>query len=128
MPTLDDCLHLIASARVAAREPESAYVLRTRLKRTLLAVGQLASECAGVGGPLMPEDVERMSIDSPAFSEILSVCASLLAKTRVLCQPSEALDSRWRMGWIVVSQDLDFLESRLLSLERHTKGSALRKL
>lgn len=120
MPTLHDCLGLIASAKASAREPESAYVLRTRLKRSLLGAGQLAAAYAGVAGPLMPEDVERMRVDDPASSEILRICASLLGKTRSLCQPSEALDSRWRSGWAAVCEDLDLLERTLLSLDVRT--------
>ncbi len=124
MPTLDDCLSLISSAKASTREPESAYALRTRLKRTLLGAGQLAAEYAGVVGPLMPEDVQRVHIENQTLSEILSVCVSLLGKTRALCQPSEALDSRWRLGWVGVCQDLDLLEKQLLSL-KSPKGLAL---
>jgi hypothetical protein len=116
MPTLLSCLQLIESARASAREPESAYVLRTRLKRSLLGVGQLAAKRAGVAGPVMPEDIGRMSLRDPASSHVLSICVSLLAKTRSLCQPSEALDSRWRLGWVAVHEDLDRLERSLLSL------------
>jgi hypothetical protein len=117
MPTLDDCLGLIASAKASAREPESAYVLRTRLKRTLLSVGQLAAEYAGVAAPLMPDDIERISTEHPLSSKVLRTCASLLGKTRALCQPSEALDSRWRSGWQAVCEDLDVLECTLMSLK-----------
>jgi hypothetical protein len=116
MPTLRNCLRLIGSAKASAREPESAYVLRTRLKRSLLGASQLAATCAGVAGPLMPEDIDRMSLRDPASSEVLRVCVSLLSKTRSLCQPSEALDARWRSGWAAVHQDLDLLERTLLSL------------
>lgn len=120
MPTLDDCLGLIASAKASAREPESAYVLRTRLKRTLLGVGQLAAEYAGVAGPLMPDDIQRISTKHPLSSKILRTCVSLLGKTRALCQPSEALDSRWRSGWQAVCEDLDMLEHTLMSLKSQT--------
>jgi|GEM_PF-1747571 len=117
MPTLDDCLVLISCAKASAKEPESAYALRTRLKRTLLSTGQMAAECAGIAEPLMPEDVQRMHIENPKLSEILRICVSLLGKSRALCQPSEALDSRWRLGWVGVCQDLDLLEIQLLSLK-----------
>lgn len=127
MPTLHDCLDLIASAKASARDPESAYVLRTRLKRSLLGAGQLAAEYAGVIGPLMPEDIERIKVDCPASSEILRVCASLFGKTRTLCQPSEALDSRWRSGWTAVRQDLDLLEQSLLSLKTERRIGHLRR-
>ncbi len=116
MPTLHSCLRLIESAKASAMEPESAYVLRTRLKRSLLGASQLAARRAGVAGPVMPEDIERIDLGSPECSEVLRVCVSLLAKTRSLCQPSEALDSRWRSGWSDVCRDLELLEHALLSL------------
>lgn len=125
MTTLRDCLRLIASAKASAKEPESAYVLRTRLKRSLLSAGQLAATRAGVAAPLMPEDIERISLNDWASSEILKICASLLAKTRSLCQPSEALDSRWRSGWATVCQELDSLERALLSLREDEDARGL---
>ena len=116
MPTLNDCLHMIGTARASAEEPESAYVLRTRLKRSLVSATQLAARRAGVDEPLMPEDIDRMHLDHPAAAGVLRVCATLLARTRSLCQPSEALDARWRSGWAEVRQDLDRLERTLISL------------
>lgn len=116
MPTLQNCLRLIAEAKASARAPESAYVLRARLKRSLLGASQLAAVYAGVTEPSMPEDIERLSPQEPAAAEILRICVSLLAGTRSLCQPSEALDSRWRSGWADMCQNLDLLEHTLLSL------------
>ena len=116
-PTLRNCLRLIDSAKASARDPESAYVLRTRLKRSILAVSQLAATRVGIAGPLMPEDIAHINLKDPASSEVLRICIALLIKTRTLCQPSEALESRWRSGWVSVCQDLDLLERTLLSLE-----------
>ena len=116
MPTLHNCLLLVKAARDSAREPESAYVLRARLKRSILGASQLAASCAGITGPMMPEDIERMSTDDAASAEVLRLSVSLLAKARTLCQPSEALDSRWRSGWSATRQDLDLLERALLAL------------
>jgi len=113
MPTLHDCLGLIASTKVAARDTESAYVLRSRLKRSLLAVSQLAAEHAGISGPLMPEDIEKIRSTEPTSAKILEICLSLLGKTRSLCQPSEALDARWQSGWETVRSDLTVLEHEL---------------
>lgn len=116
MPTPNECLDLVKAAKASAEDPETAYVLRTRLKRSLLAAGQLAAELAGVQGPLMPEDIGRLIIKDQRSSEIVKICSSLIGKTRSLCQPSEALDSRWRSGWTAVHQDLHLLEKALLTL------------
>lgn len=116
MPTLNSCLRLIADAKASAIAPDSAYVLRTRLKRSLLGASQLAAAYAGVTEPSMPEDIDRLRVDDPLAGEILHICVSLLAKTSSMCQPSEALDSRWRAGWADVCKNLDLLEHTLLSL------------
>jgi hypothetical protein len=116
MPTLHDCLQLIESARASAREPESAYVLRTRLKRSLLGASQLAATYAGAVPPLMPDDINHLVLRDPVSSDVLRNCLRLLANSRSLCQPSEALDDRWRSGWDTVCKDLDRLERALLTL------------
>ncbi len=116
MPTLHDCLDLIEAAKASAIDTESAYVLRTRLKRSLLGVGQLAAEYAGVSGPIMPEDIRKISCNEPTSAKILEICLSILGKTRSLCQPSEALDSRWRSGWESVCNELNILERELRSI------------
>ena len=113
MPMLHDCLRLIASSKASAKDPESAYASRARLKRSVLSVGQLAAARAGVPSPMMPEDIARMRLQDPVSTEILKICVSLLSKARSLCQPSEALDSRWRSGWSAVCEDLELLERSL---------------
>ena len=113
MPTLHDCLRLIASTKASVKDPELAYASRARLKRSVLRVCQLAAVRAGVLGPMMPEDITRMRLQDPVLAEILQICTSLLSKARSLCQPSEALDSRWRSGWSAVCDDLELLELSL---------------
>ena len=66
---------------------------------------------------MMPEDIVGMRVQDPVSTEILQACTSLLAKARSLCQPSEALDSRWRLGWSAVCDDLELLE-RLLKADQ----------
>lgn len=117
MPQLHECLRLIALARESSREPESAYVLRARLKRSIVGAAQLAAARAGGSGPSMPSDIIEMRSHDSASAEILRLCDTLLANTRGLCQPSEALDARWRLGWSVIQGDLDRLERRLRALE-----------
>ena len=61
----------------------------------------------------MPEDIAHMRLQDPVAAEVLQICISLLSKARSLCQPSEALDSRWRSGWNSVCGDLELLERSL---------------
>ena len=117
MPTLRDCVHLIAAAKSSAADPESAYALRARLKRSLLAAGQLVAARLGVRAPLMPDDVARVPSGDASAAEALRICVSLLAKARLLCQPSEALDSRWRSGCVEVQHELDSLERTLRTMQ-----------
>ena len=117
MPTLGDCLHLIAAAQSSAADPESAYALRARLKRCLLAAGQMVAARIGARPPLMPDDLSCIPLDDASSAEALRVCMSLLAKARMLCQPSEALDSRWRSGCAEVQHELDSLERTLRGLQ-----------
>ena len=122
MPTLPECLSLIESVKKSAADPESAYVIRTRLKRALLGAAHMAAEREGIRVPLMPEDINRLSATSKESAEILRLCVSLLVKTRSLCQPSEALDSRWKSGWEAMRGDLESLERALTSAREPEMG------
>ena len=70
----------------------------------------------------MPEDINRLSATSKESAEILRLCVSLLVKTRSLCQPSEALDSRWKSGWEAMRGDLESLERALTSAREPEMG------
>lgn len=109
-----DCLELIQSVRDAASDPESAYLLRTRLKRTLLSISRLAAGKAGLEDPLLPTMVFLTDAIPSNMRQLLKTCNDLLANTRNLCQPSEALDIRWRSGWNTVLDELSDLESQLM--------------
>ena len=116
MPTPHECLRMIAAAKACASDPESAYVLRTRLKRSLIATAQVVALRAGVSESIMPEDIARMKVEDSGSAAVLERCATLLLKTHSLCQPSEALDLRWRTGWAAVQADLSLLEEALKPL------------
>ena len=118
MPTPLDCLEFLQEAKSSAADPESAYVLRSRLKRSVVAAAQLAATRAGVEGPIMPNDVSKLQIEEPQLAQVIQLAVSLLAATRKLCQPSEALDSRWRAGWSDLQGDLERLECALRGLEQ----------
>ena len=115
MPTLNDCLRLIRLTKESSTDLDSAYASRTRLKRSVVSVGQLAAARVGIPGPVMPEDVNDLQVKDPVCAEILHICTSLMSKAKTLCQPSEALDTRWRSGWNAVCYELDVLERALIA-------------
>lgn len=122
MPTKYDCLELLAEVRKCASDPESAYVLRTRLMRAVLATGQLAAKRCGLEQPTTPSDLHLLRISDPAEADLVATANVVVSLGRRLCQPSEALDSRWKAGWNEMEPALAELESRLQSLPR--RGSA----
>lgn len=113
MPTRSDCLDLIDLAREASIDPSSAYVLRARLNRSILFVGRWVADEIGVPGPSLPEDVVLLQVTNQKAALLLQTCTSVLGQMRLLCQPSEALDERWRTGWEAVSTALDRLRDQV---------------
>jgi hypothetical protein len=113
MHTKEDCLELIKSVREIADDPHSAYLLRTRIKRALLSTIRLAATYAGAEAPTLPRTFFLPSEAPQKSKEIVNACNNLLANTRRLCQPSEALDTRWNQGWASVLDDLGLIEEKL---------------
>lgn len=113
MPTRTDCLDLIDLARKSSDDPESAYVLRARLNRSILSVGQWLADELGLPGPTLPEDLWSLTATDQAAASLLTTCTTVLGRMRSLCQPSEALDERWRRGWESVTRDLDQLRGEV---------------
>lgn len=88
MTTQQYCLKLLDAVEEAGRDPQLAYLVRSRLRRSLIALERGRSdECAGEG--LLGE----------APSEIRDLTKALAARVVWLCQPSEALDVRWKREW-----------------------------
>jgi hypothetical protein len=119
MQTVADCLELLRVAKNAAQDTDSAYAIRTRLKRSLLGIASLVAAQTGTAPPEIPDHIDRMPSNCDESTQVLSICKSLLTQIRALCQPSEALDSRWRAGWSLLQQDLEKLEVALQAL--HTR-------
>ncbi len=111
-----DCLNLIAKVRADVAEPESAYLLRTRIKRSILSAARLAAEQLGTEGPVLPEATVPPIGAAGKPGTVLASCNRLIARTRHLCQPSEALDLRWRQGWHEVLEELAALERALTEM------------
>jgi hypothetical protein len=111
-----DCLSLIAKVRSNVAEPESAYLLRTRIKRSILSAARLAAEQLGTEAPILPEAIDSPIGTAGKPGTVLASCNRLIVQTRELCQPSEALDSRWRQGWHEVLEELGTLERALAEM------------
>jgi hypothetical protein len=52
-----------------------------------------------------------------ALQRIAFSCNRLAAISTGLCQPSEALDARWKRGWNRILPELQELKQALLALE-----------
>src|SRR5437868_9461250 len=110
MYTKPDWLQLLEMVREAGDDAESAYLVRTRLRRALLGSARFATTLAGVKGPDLPGPYPVSLGVSPLAAKVLDRCHRLYEKTVRLCQPSEAFDARWKRGWGECLKDLDELE------------------
>jgi hypothetical protein len=89
---------LLDAVKEAGRDPRLAYLVRSRLRRALVAFerGRRGTdEAAPLAG---------------APTEIREVVSDLRLQVAVLCQPSEALDAGWRQEWAKVLADVERLE------------------
>ena len=114
MHTKKECLELIKSVRDIASDPDSAYLLRTRMKRALLSIGRLAAYHAGTETPRLPGTMSLPDQAPLRSRNLIASCNCLLSSTRKLCQPSEALDTRWNEGWATVIAELAHIEKQLV--------------
>ncbi len=116
MLTNKECLGLIEKARACAADPESAYLLRTRIKRAILSATRLAAASAGNCPPKFAAPVEMVT-ESKEAHEVFDACNHLIVVTKEMCQPSEALDCRWRQRLSEVLEGLKRLELALVKFE-----------
>jgi hypothetical protein len=91
-------LRLLRAVREAASDPEKAYLVRSRLRRALVAFnrGFYGDSNAALLAPELQAAVRR--IEQHALR---------------LCQPSEALDLRWKREWSALSREIEQLEGQL---------------
>jgi hypothetical protein len=113
MTSKKECLALIAQTLNSAPNPESAYVLRARLHRSLLLIGRWVASDLNCELPVFPYDLKRLSAHDTEASRIMMLCNDVLAQSKTLCQPSEALEDRWKNGWNKVAVNLRSLETAL---------------
>lgn len=101
MTTQHYCLALLERVEQAGRDPQLGYLVRTRLRRALVALERGRSD-SREGGVL-----------SDAPEEIRALTTELSARVVWLCQPSEALDVRWKREWSGVLRDVERLRAWL---------------
>jgi hypothetical protein len=97
MDTRSYYVKLLSEVLVAGDSPDLAYQARTRLRQALLALER---------GPY-GEELPSPAAISP---EVARITRRLETCVLHLCQPSEALDARWRKEWAAVSADVRQLE------------------
>jgi hypothetical protein len=99
-------LSLLNAVKEAGRDARLAYLVRSRLRRALMALER------GRRGANDPTPL------AAAPDEIRELVKDLRERVVALCQPSEALDGGWRKDWAIVLMDVERLETWLAS--RHT--------
>jgi hypothetical protein len=97
MSTRRYCNELLEQVEAAGQDPQLAYLVRTRLRRAILALERGRSDAPGGG----------LLADAPP--EIKDLSRDLATKVVWLCQPSEALDVRWKREWHSVLDDVSRL-------------------
>ncbi len=117
MSTRAECLRLVQMVREAGDDPESAYLVRTRLRRALLASARFASLASEFSVPALPGDYSIPRDASPAAAKVIHLCSQIHARTLRLCQPSEAFDARWKRDWGKHLMDLKRLEEAVSTMD-----------
>ena len=113
------CMDRINEVRAAASDYRSAYLLRMRLQRMVIAIHSLV----GRSGCFVARDeqtgllVARDGLDAPHLTELVSICNRLLLESRELSKRSAALDERWEEGWGALRGELNRLEELLTQPE-----------
>ncbi len=99
MSDREQCLALIRAVLDAAADPQGAYLIRMRLKRAVLKCQRTVAAELGM---VRPESPCYLAVDRSASEWTRRVAQSsnvILGQAQALCQPSEALDVRWKLGW-----------------------------
>lgn len=92
---------LLDAVRRAGRNPDEAYMARTRLRRALVALERGRQGACG--------DAAQAPLRA-APPEIDELATQLARQAVTLCQPSEALDVRWHRDWSSVLEGVEQLD------------------
>jgi len=117
MRNVKKCLHQIEKVRavVDGQTPDAA---RSRVKRLVLETMRLVSASAGLQLPGRPGVLSAPVNAGSQLVRIVAACNQLNGLSRSIAQPSEPLDSRWRVMWCSLVGELDELELALLDWTR----------
>jgi hypothetical protein len=66
--------------------------------------------------PSFPQKLVIPSESTESLREVANCCNRLIESADIVCQPSEPLDQRWRIGWKEIVADISHLEYLLISL------------
>jgi hypothetical protein len=115
IPTSNQCLAQIDEIYEAAQDPAAAYLIRSRLRRTILSCVRLVAEGAGTEKPHVPGVFVAPHGASEKDSNVIQLCNRIYGISGELCKPSESFDTRWEDGWKLLSAELDSLRAQLSS-------------
>jgi hypothetical protein len=111
MPTLERCLSRIDEVLATAENPKSAYLLRTRLQRTLVSTSRLVAQMFDIPEPKGPSLLSVSEHQPDQLREIVIIMNDLVEESRHLAQQSECFDERWIAGWTRIEEGLTKLRT-----------------
>src|ERR1039458_7640892 len=113
--TVQKCLAELGKVEESMLNPESGYLVRTRLKRAVLSCAQAVAKETAEIAPLFPSRLQIKTGAEPRICAIAECCNRIIESAEIVCQPSEPLDERWRSGWSGILEDVRRLETLLAS-------------
>jgi hypothetical protein len=112
-----EIIRQLDAVRTAAKDPGAAYLIRSRLRRALLACAREVAQLQGLEKPVYPGQWVLSDDADPELVEIVEICRQIHQRSKRLCAPSESFDVRWEEGWRLLSADLDLLQNRLENVD-----------
>lgn len=112
MRNVEKCLHQIEKVR-AVVDGQTPYAARSRVRRLVLETMRLVSASAGLPLPGRPGVLSAPANAGSQLMRVVGACNQLNGLSRSIAQPSEPLDSRWRVMWCSLVGELDELELAL---------------
>jgi hypothetical protein len=116
MNALDKLEATLAAVRTAASDPRGAYLIRSRLRRSILACTRAVAECEGLPKPALAG--QWIAPTDERARNIVTLCRRIYDRSQVFCQPSESFDVRWETGWKNLRDELAELEVAVATLPR----------
>lgn len=113
LDTKRHCIQLLDAVCQVGDDPTAAYQGRNRLRRALLALERGPRE-APSGSASPAQEIPEVGVRARALAE----------RVAHLCQPSEALDDRWRREWAGVREEIVAIQ-RLLSGARRLSSASM---